>query len=135
MLKPHVSYYLKVTVNKEGSLTSIVIEETFDYQGYVNAQKRHMSDSPVNLNGVREEYPMLETLSDEDLVKYHQHEIGLVFFKNGGALWAVEHIKPLFVRVRELPHTEVTGFNCVFLQPEQTCKKCSTCAVEMIRRK
>jgi len=135
MLKPRVSYYLKVTANTGGSLTSIVIEETFDYQGYVDAQKRHMSDSPVNRNAVREKYPELHDFNDEDLIKYHQHELHEVFFENGGALWAVEHIKPLFVRVRELPQTEITGFNCIFLQPEQICKKCATCAIEMIRNK
>jgi hypothetical protein len=135
MLKPRVSFYLKVTVNKEGNLTSVVVEETFDYQGYIDAQKRHMSDSPVNRNAVREKYPELQHLNDDDLIKYHQHELGEVFFENGGAIWAVEHIKPLFVRVKELPQTEVMGFNCVFLQPEQHCRRCVTCAIEMIRKK
>ena len=130
------TFFLKVDVNSDGSFKVSAVAELFDQGKYLTIQIERALTCELNRNAVRERYPELHDVSDKELTEKHKHELMTVFFENKGADWAVEHIRPLCVKLEEIPlTTETVGeSSCVFLNLSQVCKKCPECAIQKLLR-
>ena len=128
------TFFLKVEVRDDGSFKVSTVSELFDQGKYLAIQRERALTCEMNRNAVRERYPHLRDVSDTELTEKHKHELMEVFFENKGADWAVNHIRPLCVRLEEVPlTTEIVGeSSCVFLNLSQVCKKCSKCTMKRL---
>jgi len=130
------TFFLKVKINDDGSFDSSLVVDEFDLQDYLRIQIERAIECPINRNAVREKYPELHDISDDDLTKNHRHELVTVFRESKGADWTREHIRPLCMRLKEksLKAKEIASFNpdCIFLNLEKLCKKCPQCVIRKI---
>ncbi|MFA5934282.1 MAG: hypothetical protein WC827_00115 [Candidatus Paceibacterota bacterium] len=128
------TFFLKVEVRVDGSFKVSAVSEFFDQGKYLAIQRERALMCDMNRNAVRERYPHLHDISDAELTEKHKHELMEVFFESKGANWAVQHIRPLCVKLQETPlTTETVGeSSCVFLNLSQVCKKCSECAMKKL---
>lgn len=128
------TFFLKVDVGDDGSFKVFVVTEFFDQGKYLSIQRERAVECPINRNAVRERYPHLRDVSEEELTDKHKHELMVTFAESKGANWAKEHIRPLCMKLEEVPiTTETIGeSSCVFLNLSQVCKKCSECVIQKL---
>lgn len=128
------TFFLKVDVNDDGSFKVSAVTEFFDQGKYLAIQRERAMTCEINRNAVRERYPEFHDVSDEDLTKNHKHELMETFFESKGVGWAQEHIRPLCMKLEEVPVTiETVGeSSCVFLNLSQVCRKCPECAIQKL---
>ncbi len=127
------TFFLKVDVNDDGSFKVSAVTEFFDQGKYLAIQRERAMTCEINRNAVRERYPELHDVSEEELTK-HEHELMVVFFESEGAKWASEHIKPLCVKLEEKPLDSgvITNPDCIFLNLGKLCNRCAECCIKEI---
>lgn len=130
------TFFLKVGIDEDGSFKVFAVTELFDQGKYLAIQRERAITCEMNRNATRERYPELHDISDEELTEKHKHELMTVFFESNGISWAKEHIRPLCMKLEEVPLTTKTvgESSCVFLNLNQVCKKCPECAIQKLLR-
>ncbi|MDD4803886.1 MAG: hypothetical protein PHN69_01815 [Candidatus Pacebacteria bacterium] len=127
------TFFLKVAIAEDGTFFISAVREFFDYNMYIDIQRKRSRECPINRNATRETYPYLHDVSEEELTK-HEHELMVVFFESEGAKWASEHIKPLCVKLEEKPLDSgvITNPDCIFLNLGKLCNRCAECCIKEI---